>query len=92
MISLSKTLRLSLNTVILVVASIIILLAACILYAAAAERYPTVLDLERDLHLARGGQLPRDVQAPDGTIFHVFYVRGNELGNGEYSVIVKLEK
>jgi hypothetical protein len=58
----------------------------------ASARFPSISDLERDLHLYKGAQLPRDVQAPDGMIFHTYYVGGRELGNGEYAVIVKLDR
>lgn len=69
-------------------------LAISLLFSAAKAHavYPSVYDLERDLHLSRGGQLGRDVQASDGTIFHTYYMSGKELGNGEYSVIVKLDR
>jgi hypothetical protein len=60
--------------------------------ATAHTIFPSVEDIERDLKLVRGAQFPRDVQAPDGSIFHTYYVGGKDLGNGEYAVIVKLSK
>ena len=76
------------------------ILLSCSLLAASAwvnaihasPRFPSIGDLERDLHLFKGAQLPRDVQAPDGVIFHTYYVGGKELGNGEYAVIVRLDR
>jgi hypothetical protein len=52
--------------------------------------FPSVKELERSLVLVRGGQLPRDVMSPDGSIFHTYYVEGRDLGEGQYAVIIKL--
>ena len=63
-----------------------------LLYNAALAHpvFPSVENLEQAFHLVRGAQLPKDVQAEDGKIYHTYYVAGRSLGNGEYSVIVKL--
>lgn len=54
--------------------------------------YPSVADIEASFHFSPGAQLPRDVQAPDGTIYHTFYIKGHELGGGYYTVTVKLDR
>lgn len=52
--------------------------------------YPTVADLEAALHLSPGQQLPKDVQASNGLIFHSYYDGAKELSDGRYAIIVKL--
>lgn len=64
------------------------LVASISVHARAA--FPTIAELETAFHLYKDSQLPRDIQAADGTIFHSYYVRGQDLGNGEYAVIVRL--
>ena len=54
--------------------------------------YPSVADIEASFHFSPGTQLPRDVQAPDGTIYHSYYLSGHELGGGRYSVQVELRR
>lgn len=77
---------------VLLILGVLLVLAAFAVTSYGATIYPSVVDLERDLKLAKNTQLPRDVQGPDGRIFHAYYVDGKELGNGYYSAIIKLGK
>lgn len=63
---------------------------AIICTAHSATSFPTVTELEFALHLSRGGQLPKDVQASDGMIYHAYYDGARELSDGKYAIIVRL--
>ena len=54
--------------------------------------FPTVKDLEIAFHLASGMDLGKDIQAADGQVYHSFYEGSKDLGNGYYSVTIKLGK
>ncbi len=56
----------------------------------ARSSYPSVGDLEVALHLSPGQQLPKDVQASSGIIFHSYYDGARELNDGRYAIIVRL--
>jgi hypothetical protein len=58
--------------------------------ARSSNVYPTVADLEGALNLKRGGQLPKDVQASNGVIYHTYYDGAKELSDGKYAIIVRL--
>lgn len=58
--------------------------------APARGGFPSVLELQHALQIYPGTQLPRDVQAPSGQIFHAYVVGGSYLGNGKYSAIIEL--
>jgi len=58
----------------------------------AMSLYPTVYDLQAQLHLEPGVQLPRDVQAENGSIYHVYYVDAHDHGEGIYTVTLKLKR
>ena len=58
--------------------------------AQSSTSFPTVAELENALHLARDRQLPKDVQAASGVIFHSYYEGARELSDGRYAIIVRL--
>lgn len=60
--------------------------------AHAHSSFPTVIDLEAALHLSPGQQLPKDVQASSGIIFHSYYDGARELNDGRYAIIVRLAR
>ena len=58
---------------------------------AAGPYFPSVLELEQQFQLFPGKQLPKDVgNGKTGRIFHSYYVRGYELGNGSYCAVFRL--
>lgn len=62
----------------------------CSTICSSGTLFPTVADLEAALHLSRGEQLPKDVQASDGAIYHAYYDGARELSDGKYAIIVRL--
>lgn len=58
----------------------------------ARDAYPSVADLERGLSLSAGVQLPKDIQADGGQIFHSYYLGARALGSGRYSITVELKQ
>jgi hypothetical protein len=64
----------------------------CVETSQAHVRFPSVEDLEASFHFFPGVQLPRDVQAADGTIYHSYYIKGKELGDGYYEATLRLAR
>ena len=57
----------------------------------AGPYFPSVAELQEQLQLPPGRQLPKDVQnKKTGRIFHTFYLRGFEMGDGSYCAVLKL--
>jgi hypothetical protein len=57
----------------------------------AAEFYPSVPELEHQLILIPGGEVPREVLG-NGGVFHVYYEGAKQLPDGRYQVMIKLRK
>jgi hypothetical protein len=75
------------------IGSIVLLLMAVAINTPQAKIiFPTVKELEIAFHLYDGAQLGKDVQASDGQIFHTYYVKAKDVGNGLYEVTVRLNK
>ena len=73
----------------------VIFLLALATPAAAAERYPTVKQIEAGL--SKRSDIQRDIngvrlpfQVPVGRAWNVFYLRAKAVGNGEYEVRFRL--
>jgi hypothetical protein len=82
----------------ILILSLILVIMAWSIVASASTVYPSVAELEQQLHLVRGGMFPREVLS-NGVVYRTFYLRGcaslkscGVLRDGEYAVIVKLEK
>ena len=65
------------------------MLAASVLPAGAAERYPSVPELEVGAGYVAGKQIPFDIPAR-GRGWHVYYVKSKAVGNGVYDVRIRL--
>ena len=73
--------------------AILILAAALLLghHTHAHSIFPSVSELEAALFIHPGALLPKLVVTKDG-IFHPRYVSATSRGNGDYNVIVRLDR
>lgn len=74
--------------------TLIVLLAGSLLLALmiapeAADRFPSIPELEVALNLHPGAMLPKEVLS-HGVIYRAYYLRGTKLSNGDYDVRLRL--
>jgi hypothetical protein len=70
----------------------ILIVAALITVAHGRAVFPSVADLQAQLHIIPGLPLAREVQGPNGEVFRVYVLSGRSRGNGIYDVTVKLDR
>jgi hypothetical protein len=73
----------------LLVWAALILLFSYAIAVSSPRGFPSVADLQQQLHLAPGSDLQKPILF-GGRIFEPYYVRAERRRNGEYAIIVKL--
>jgi hypothetical protein len=74
----------------MIVAVALALLFSYAIACSSPRGFPSVVDLQHQLHLQPGSDLQKPILY-GGRIFEPYYVRAEHRGGGEYAIIVKLK-